>query len=166
MEIWIRHIKRTWISQQSFSAFPNFLLPILCIAVNWSAVKHMVASFRKRLVSFVFGLKLMLSSPLENDTGYPFQTMSILYLCCTLLYPAHTHLPFHVGRHYLGIWRRLCYNRTTAFLTSSQEACSLNMFSWGLYQITFMHSQLTVVFMNETKIFIINISNISNYKYL
>jgi len=47
----------------------------------------MVTSFKKRLLSFVFGLKLMLSSLLENDTGYPFQTMSILYLCCTLLLP-------------------------------------------------------------------------------
>lgn len=27
----------------------------------------------------------MLSSLLENDTGYAFQTTSVLYLCCTLL---------------------------------------------------------------------------------
>lgn len=150
MEIRIRHIKRTWISQQSFSAFP-----ILCIVVNWSSVKHMVASFKEGVVSFVFGLKLMLSSLSENDTASPFQTMSILYLSCTLLYPAHMHLPFHAARHYLGIWRHLCKTRTIASLTSSQQqrkkkkfACRLNMFSWGLYQITFMCSQLTVVFTN------------------
>lgn len=114
----------------------------------------------------MFVLKLMLSTLLENDSGYPFQTMSILYLCCTLLFSYSDASRISRGQ---------TLSRDLASLLNQQDHCIFDLFTYITkissqskhiqpYQLTLLHSKLIIMFTDRRRVSVINISNISNSK--